>query len=80
MSTTAPERYDAIMSIADVVRRTSLSIATIYRRVEAGTFPRKVPLGGRRVGWYESEVAAFVANPVTYRVSEPAGGAGPARP
>lgn len=61
---------EAIMSIRDVRQRTSLSTATIYRRVDAGTFPRKVPLGGRRVGWYESEVARFVADPVNYRVTE----------
>lgn len=59
-------RRDSILRLADVKRRTGLSEATIYRRTSAGTFPRKVRMGPKSVGWYESDVDAFVANPMGY--------------
>jgi prophage regulatory protein len=36
--------------------RTGLSRSSIYDRIAAGEFPKPVPLGGRSVGWLESEI------------------------
>lgn len=58
---------DRIMRLPEVILRTGLSKPTIYRREVAGTFPRRRQLGGRNVGWYESDVDAFVAGPAAYR-------------
>ncbi|WP_342657098.1 AlpA family phage regulatory protein [Sphingomonas sp. NY01] len=60
-------RADSILRISDVRRRTGLSTATIYRREAARTFPRKQHLGPKMVGWYQSDVDAWVADPVGYR-------------
>ena len=49
----APGRF---MSVKEVRVQTSLHTATIYRRVEAGKFPRPHPIGGGRVVWLESEI------------------------
>jgi prophage regulatory protein len=38
-----------------------LSFSTLYRRMNAGLFPRSVVLGERAVGWPESEVEAVKA-------------------
>jgi len=38
---------------------TGLPRSTIYQRIAEGTFPRPVPLGGRKVGWLESEIIAW---------------------
>ena len=58
---------DSLLRMKDVRRRTGLSATTVYRRVAAKTFPPKVPIGEGCVGWYESEIDAFVANPAGYK-------------
>lgn len=35
---------------------TGLKCSSIYERMAAKTFPRPIPLGGRAVGWLESEI------------------------
>ena len=40
--------------------RTGLSRSTIYDRITAGSFPKPVSLGGRAVGWVESEIDAWL--------------------
>ena len=44
------------LRLPEVLARTGLSRSTIYVRLEQGRFPRPVSLGGRAVGWIESEV------------------------
>ena len=39
---------------------TGLGDSSLYERMAAGTFPRPVPLGGRAVGWIESEVEEWI--------------------
>ena len=51
----------AIVRLPTVKGRTGLSRSTIYLRVSQGTFPAPVSLGGRAVGWIESEVDAWIA-------------------
>jgi len=45
-----------ILRLTDVKNSTGLSRSTIYPRMAEGSFPRPVNLGGRAVGWLESEV------------------------
>lgn len=59
-------RHDSLLRMRDVRRRTGLSVATVYRREAAGTFPKKVRLGPKSVAWYESDIDAFVADPAAY--------------
>lgn len=40
--------------------RTGLSRSTIYARIGEGTFPTPIDLGGRAVGWLESEIEAWL--------------------
>ena len=69
METATPldRRHDSLLRIEEVRGRTGLSTATIYRREAAGTFPRKVRMGPKTVGWYRTDVDAWVANPMAYR-------------
>lgn len=48
-----------ILTFSDIERDWKLSRSSVYRRVEAGTFPAPVRLGPRRVGWFESDVIAW---------------------
>jgi len=52
----------SILRLPVVMARTGLSRSTIYARIQESTFPRQVSLGGRAVGWYESDVEEWLTN------------------
>ncbi len=60
---------DNFMRLADVKQRTRLSRTTIYRRIAAGTFPEPTPISDGLVAWYESDIDAWVANPMGWKVA-----------
>jgi prophage regulatory protein len=62
MHTVAP----AFFRMADVIRITALSRATLYRRIAEGKFPPPVHLGGRACGWTPSALQAWVDDPTGY--------------
>jgi prophage regulatory protein len=64
------ETPDRILRLKAVLNRTSLSRATLYRKVAAGTFPRQRKLSTRCAGWLESEVNAWMQNPMFYSVAD----------
>ena len=45
-----------ILRLPTVKFRTGLSRSTVYLRISEGTFPKPISLGGRAVGWLESEI------------------------
>jgi len=47
---------DTILRLPSVRARTGLSRSTIYLRISEDRFPRPISLGGRAVGWIESEI------------------------
>lgn len=51
----------AILRLPLVQARTGLSKSTIYLRVSEGSFPKPVSLGGRSIGWVDSEIEQWVA-------------------
>lgn len=60
----APHRQadlDRLLPMRAVIELTSLSKATIYRKIADGTFPRPLKIGKSRVAWRESEIAAWIA-------------------
>ena len=48
-----------LLKLKDVVEQTSLGVATIYRRMNQGTFPKNRALGGGRVAWTEADIEAW---------------------
>ncbi len=68
----------SILRLPDVKGRTALSTSEIYRRMEAGTFPRPVPLGTRARGWLAEEVDAWVAGLMAQRDAAAQSGSGKA--
>lgn len=44
----------------ELMVKTSLSDATIWRMEKAGKFPKRVRLGGQAVGWFSDEVDAWL--------------------
>jgi prophage regulatory protein len=53
---------DRIVRMPEAVRRSGLSRATIYRRIPVGGFPPAVSLGGKCIGFRESEICAWIAS------------------
>ncbi len=58
----------AFLRTRDVLRITSLSRATIYRRIAARRFPAPVHLGGRACGWSTSALQDWISDPEGYCV------------
>jgi prophage regulatory protein len=56
-----------ILRLKDVIEKTGLARSTIYKYVDLNTFPKPISLGGRSVGWIDSEVHAWVAEKVENR-------------
>ena len=56
---------DRILRIAEVLETTGLSRSSLHRRVNDGTFPAPIRLGGdnsRAVGWLQSEIDEWTAS------------------
>lgn len=45
-----------VLRLAEVREKTGLARSTIYKYIDMGMFPRPVYLGGRSVGWIDSEI------------------------
>jgi prophage regulatory protein len=55
-----PSELGRFLRINDVIATTGLSRSTIYRMVDAGTFPDRVRLTTQTVGWWQADVAAWI--------------------
>lgn len=52
-----------LLRLAAVMDRSSLCCASIYMRINKGTFPRPVSLpGGYRVAWREADIEDWIAS------------------
>jgi prophage regulatory protein len=58
---------ERLISLREVLNRTSLSKTHTYRLINAGCHPRPVPLGPHRVAFLESEVDAWIAGRIAAR-------------
>lgn len=54
-----------LLRLVELRARVGLGRSTIYRRIGEGTFPAPKNLGGRAVGWLESDVEAWIAGLAT---------------
>lgn len=55
-----PSDRGRFLRINDVIATTGLSRATIYRQIDAGAFPKQVPLTARAVGWWETSIEEWL--------------------
>lgn len=44
----------------EVEKLVQLSRSTIYARIQQGTFPKPVPLGGRLVAWVHKDIQDWI--------------------
>lgn len=52
-----------IVRLKTVLDRTGLTRSTLYRKVERGTFPKRVRISPRCIGWRESEIEEWLRHP-----------------
>ncbi|MDX9689633.1 MAG: AlpA family transcriptional regulator [Proteobacteria bacterium] len=55
---------EKIIRLREVLDRTGLSRSMAYALIEQGQFPRPISLGARAVGWFSSQVDAWIASRV----------------
>jgi len=63
---TSAAAADRFLRLPEVIQRTGLSRATLYRKIQKGTFPRQVEISLRCSGWRESEITEWSRNPMFY--------------
>ena len=62
--TTSPIKF---LSNKEVLSRIPYSSVQIWRKENAGEFPRRVKLGANRVGWIESEIESWISSKIGER-------------
>lgn len=55
---------NSILRLPAVKNRTGLARSTIYLRIAQGSFPKQISLGGRAIGWVESEIETWLSNQI----------------
>lgn len=58
--------YDRIHRLEAVLQRTGLSRSTLYRKIQAGSFPPQIKIAERCTGWRESDLQRWLRNPMFY--------------
>jgi prophage regulatory protein len=61
---------DRIVRLKTVIFRSGISRSTIYRKMKDGTFPLRVKVNINGIGWHESELNRWIANPPAYRARD----------
>lgn len=56
-----------ILRINQVIEKTGLARSTIYKMIDANSFPKPIPLMKRAVGWLDSEIEEWIAERIAAR-------------
>ena len=59
---------DRIVRLKTVLFRTGLSRSTIYRKIAEGTFPAQLKISTNGIGWHESDINRWIADPASWRL------------
>ena len=60
MAAVSDMNADRLLKLREVMRMTSLGSSTIYRRMDAGTFPKPKVLSVACVRWRESDIEKWM--------------------
>ena len=58
------EPKERLVRMAEVRERTGLARASIYRMMDAGTFPKLIRLGPSTIAWRETEIDAWIRDTI----------------
>lgn len=59
-----------VLRLPQVMDQTGLARSTIYKLMDAGEFPKPIPLMKRCVGWLESEIQDWICFRIAIRDEE----------
>lgn len=59
---------DRFLRLPDVLAATGLSRRTIYRKMDAGEFPKSIQIAANAVAWRESDVSAWMQAPMDWSI------------
>jgi prophage regulatory protein len=65
-----PDQPERILRLNAVLDRTGLSRSTLYRKIQAGTFPKQIAISTRCAGWRESAIEQWLRNPMFYDAAD----------
>jgi prophage regulatory protein len=51
---------ETVLRLSQVRAKTGLPTSSIYKRISEGEFPKQINLGGRSVGWLESDINNWI--------------------
>lgn len=57
---------DRLVRMPEVLARTSLSRATIYRKMARGEFPQSVQIGANSMAWHAKDFERWLAAPMAW--------------
>ena len=56
-----------LLRLPEVLQITRLSKSSIYIYMNAGTFPKSIPLGARAIAWLESDIHKWIEDRISQR-------------
>lgn len=65
--TQTPQAPRRVLRLPEVITKTGLSRTTLYTMSRAGEFPVAISLGGKAMGWIESEIDDWIEKLMTAR-------------
>lgn len=65
----ADRSTERLVRMPELLQRTTLSRATIYRRMARGEFPQSIAIGQNSAAWYASDVEKWLAAPMEWRAA-----------
>ena len=70
MIATQAQHPDRILRIKAALALTGLTRSTLYRKMDAGTFPKNTRISTRCMGWRESAVFEWLDAPLSYETTD----------
>ena len=49
-----------VLRLKIVIEKTGLAKSTVYKKISEGEFPKQFSLGGKAVGWLESDIEEWI--------------------
>lgn len=60
-----------VIRLPEVITKTGLARTTLYRMSTSNEFPASISLGGKAIGWIESEIDAWIEVRMAARQRQP---------
>lgn len=60
---------DRLVRMPEVLARTSLSRATIYRKMARGEFPQSIQIGANSMAWHAHEFERWLREPMSWQAA-----------